>query len=60
MNNNQDQQVSLCIQERYYATGMFRLETFQNMKELETYRMKLNQGTLTWLLGEAMPKRRAA
>lgn len=50
--------IGLCIVERYYIIGKCRIEYFSDLKLLEAYRGKLDQGVTTWLLGEPTPKRR--
>lgn len=50
--------IGLCIAERYYKLGTCRVEYFPEMKFLEAYRAKLDQGVTTWLLGQPEPKRK--
>jgi hypothetical protein len=49
--------IGLCIAERYYRLGIFRVEYFPTQEHLDRFRSKLEGGLTTWLLGEPMPAR---
>lgn len=48
----------LCIAERYYILGKYRIEHFDTLAQLENRRKDLDKGVTTWIEGEPMPKRR--
>lgn len=50
--------IGLCVMERYYLLGLYRVHYFGTMRELEQYRMGLDRGVVSWILGEPIPKRR--
>lgn len=50
--------IGLCIAERYYIHGLYRVEYFPTEQHLTAYRAKLDQSVTTWILGQPMPKRK--
>lgn len=50
---------TLCIVEQYYILGLYRLEAFYTMRELQAYRQTLNRTTQSWIQGvEQKPERK--
>lgn len=47
--------IGLCIHERKYIWGLFRLEWFSSEESLNQYLRSLDPSTTTWKLGEEPP-----
>lgn len=48
----------LCIAERYYREGFFRIEYFPSIPLLNMVRATLDSSVTSWVYGEEIPKRK--